>query len=266
MLPLVFSPLTRLDDMQGRLKNLGFGSKRKSSTINVASPTQPAAPLAVPAQSQPAPQGGPPPPAGPNASTTTLPMNPNQLGRPPSYTYTQGSGQLGAPPAPAGRPISPTVPAASGLGHPPPSQVMNGPPPINTAAAGGAYSPQGTMGSMGPPPPAAGHPPGYAGGYGAPGGGGPTLGGGQFGGRGGAVEVEGAGRSKAQLIVGIDFVSASIHHAKKFLTGIGNHLFRCRFCLCYQHRSKGRHHHGMAWRRKPDEAKGTSTLSRLDLV
>ena len=33
----------------------------------------------------------------------------------------------------------------------------------------------------------------------------PTLG--QYGGRGQAVEVEGAGRSKAQLIVGIDFVS-----------------------------------------------------------
>ena len=32
----------------------------------------------------------------------------------------------------------------------------------------------------------------------------PTLG--QYGGRGQAVEVEGAGRSKAQLIVGIDFV------------------------------------------------------------
>lgn len=35
----------------------------------------------------------------------------------------------------------------------------------------------------------------------------PTLG--QYGGRGQAVEVEGAGRSKAQLIVGIDFVRKS---------------------------------------------------------
>ena len=36
----------------------------------------------------------------------------------------------------------------------------------------------------------------------------PTLG--QYGGRGQAVEVEGAGRSKAQLIVGIDFVRKNI--------------------------------------------------------
>ena len=76
------------------------------------------------------------------------------------------------------------------------------PPPINT----GAY-PQGhpALGGAAPQPP----PPGYGGGYGqsqqmaAPQ---PTLG--QYGaGRGQAVEVEGAGRSKAQLIVGIDFVS-----------------------------------------------------------
>ena len=72
------------------------------------------------------------------------------------------------------------------------------PPPINT----GGY-PQGHPALGG----GAAQPPGYGGGYGqsqgmvAPQ---PTLG--QYGGRGQAVEVEGAGRSKAQLIVGIDFV------------------------------------------------------------
>ena len=79
------------------------------------------------------------------------------------------------------------------------------PPPIHT----GAY-PQGHPALNG-----ASQPPGYGGG----GGGGypqpngmhaggapqPTLG--QYQSRGPPVEVEGAGRSKAQLIVGIDFVS-----------------------------------------------------------
>ena len=59
---------------------------------------------------------------------------------------------------------------------------------------------------MGPSPPP---PPGYGGNYyqqqgqhGAP------QGMNQYGGRGPAVEVEGTNRSKAQLIVGIDFVGA----------------------------------------------------------
>ena len=77
--------------------------------------------------------------------------------------------------------------------------VAHHPPPINT----GAY-PQGHPALGGAP-----QPPQYAGGYqGAAGVHGgpaqPSLG--QYG-RGAAVEVEGAGRSKAQLIVGIDFVS-----------------------------------------------------------
>ena len=81
---------------------------------------------------------------------------------------------------------------------PPQQQVAHHPPPINT----GAYS-QGHPALGGTS-----QPPGYGGGYGqgqsmgAPQ---PTLG--QYGGgRGQAVEVEGAVRSKAQLIVGIDFV------------------------------------------------------------
>ncbi|KAH0562049.1 hypothetical protein GP486_003244, partial [Trichoglossum hirsutum] len=80
-------------------------------------------------------------------------------------------------------------------------------PPINTAAGPGGYQPP-NMGGIGVGPPPAG-PPGYGGHYTGGGGTLPAHGGG--GGqlyaahRGSAVEVEGAGRSKAQLIVGIDF-------------------------------------------------------------
>lgn len=75
------------------------------------------------------------------------------------------------------------------------------PPPINTGAYPGGHPALG----------GAAQPPGYGGGYGQPNGmhsaPQPTLG--QYGGgRGQAVEVEGAGRSKAQLIVGIDFVGS----------------------------------------------------------
>ena len=133
-------------------------------------------------------------------------MNPHQQGRPPSYTHTTAAaGSLGQNAPPTARSASPLPPPGHGLGHSPASHAMNGPPPINTGAGGG-YAPQGAMGGgMGAPPPAAGGPPQY--GYGAPGG--PPPGGvGQYGGRPNAVEVEGAGRSKAQLIVGIDFVGA----------------------------------------------------------
>ena len=84
--------------------------------------------------------------------------------------------------------------------------VSHHPPPIHT----GAYS-QGHPALGG----AASQPPQYAGGYGQAGagihGGPPQPSLGQYSTRGAAVEVEGAGRSKAQLIVGIDFVSKSYH-------------------------------------------------------
>lgn len=73
------------------------------------------------------------------------------------------------------------------------------PPPINTGAYPGGH----------PALAGAAQPPGYAGGYAQPNGmhNAPQSTLGQYGGgRGQAVEVEGAGRSKAQLIVGIDFV------------------------------------------------------------
>jgi hypothetical protein len=93
----------------------------------------------------------------------------------------------------------------AGAARAPPSQLVGGPPPINTAAPAG-YPPQ--MGQMGGPPMAQGQgggPPGYAGApqYGQQGGMAPVP----YAARPNAVEVEGAGRSKSQLIVGIDFVS-----------------------------------------------------------
>lgn len=165
--------------MTSRFKQFGdrFGSKRQASR-NGNGQSTPTTNL------QPAANGVLHTPTGSTSSTTSLPMNqqPNGLGRPPSYTYN--------PNAP--RSQSPLPPAQQTLAH--------HPPPINT----GGY-PQGH------PALGAGNvqPPGYGGGYAQ---GGiqhnttpqPTLGG--YGARGAPVEVEGAGRSKAQLIVGIDFV------------------------------------------------------------
>ena len=110
----------------------------------------------------------------------------NGLGRPPSYTYN--------PNAP--RAASPLPPQQQHMAH--------APPPINT----GSYS-QGH-------PALGGQPPGYGGGGGGYGQG-PQSTLGQYGGRGQAVEVEGAGRSKAQLIVGIDFVSRPRQPAQQLI-------------------------------------------------
>jgi len=134
--------------------------------------------------------------------------HPGAAGRPPSYTNNYA-------PAPAGVGRT-TSPMATGNPRTPPSQMMGGPPPINTSAPG--YPPgHPAAGGMGAPPPAGG-PPQYGGGppqYGAPGApvGGQSIAAAQYANRG-AVEVEGAGRSKAQLIVGIDFVSLLSRNVK----------------------------------------------------
>ena len=169
--------------MSSRFKNLGFGSKRKSNaniqTVNNLNSAAVASPNGSTSTA-----GTPPPP---NASQTSLPpMNPNQPaapGRPPSYSYNS-----------QGRPQSPMPPPQNPMAH--------HPAPIDTRA--GAYV--GGAPQLGPP-----QPPGYGGAYGHQ----PQLGP-QPGiqhmaqqyppGSRPAAEVEGAGRSKAQLIVGIDFV------------------------------------------------------------
>lgn len=170
--------------MTSRFKQFGasFGSKRQTNRNgNTSSQTQ--APSTT--NLQPAPAAGVVhTPTGSTSSTTSLPMNnqPNGLGRPPSYTY------------------NPNAPRAqSPLPPPQQQQVAHHPPPINT----GGY-PQGHPALAGQGV----QPPGYGGSYaqngihgGVPQ---PTLA--PYGRGPAAVEVEGAGRSKAQLIVGIDFV------------------------------------------------------------
>ncbi|OQV07040.1 hypothetical protein CLAIMM_11533 [Cladophialophora immunda] len=167
--------------MSSRFKSLGFGSKRKSSAnIQTASTTS---------TSVASPNGSisnattPPPPQ--NSSQTSLPpMNPNQPGapgRPPSYSYNSVQG----------RPQSPMPPTQNQMAH--------HPAPIDTRA--GAYV--GGAPQLGPP-----QPPGYGGAYGHQ-----TIGpqpgiqhmANQYPPGARPAEVEGAGRSKAQLIVGIDF-------------------------------------------------------------
>ncbi|KAB2577709.1 Heat shock protein Hsp70 [Lasiodiplodia theobromae] len=167
-----------MSSMNARFKNLVSGSRRRSSNNVAAQNTTPTPP--------PGSTSSLSPPSNASSSNTSLPMNPNNpLGRPPSYTY-----------APPGQQH-----LAAGT-HPPRTSSPMPPPPINTAQ--GHYPPQGQM--YGQPPPAG--PPGYPpqaqqpgyGGYGNPPPAGP-----QAYARPQAVEVEGAGRSKAQLIVGIDF-------------------------------------------------------------
>lgn len=218
--------------MNARLRSLALGkSKRKSSGNITPQPT-----------SSPPLNGVIHTPTGSNTSTTSLPMNQspaqNGLGRPPSYTY------------------NPNAPRATSPMPPGQQQAVHHPPPINTnpyslghPAAGGA--PQ--------------LPPVYGAGYQQPngmgGGGAPGPGIGQYGSRAAPVEVEGAGKSKAQLIVGIDFVSVSPPDATMlsliYLTG--HDLLRRRFCVCNQHGSKGGHNHGMARRGKSDKTEGMTT-------
>ncbi|KAL9038785.1 MAG: hypothetical protein Q9214_005144 [Letrouitia sp. 1 TL-2023] len=118
-------------------------------------------------------------PSNSTSSTTSLPMNPQSgLGRPPSYTYNPNAPRSNSP-------------------LPPQQQMAHHPPPIHTSGYPHGHPALG--GSA--------QPPGYGGGYSQANGLGsapqPTLG--QYPSRGAPVEVEGAGRSKAQLIVGIDF-------------------------------------------------------------
>jgi hypothetical protein len=191
--------------MNQRIKQglgLGLGSKRKSSANNnsVQVATQPGQQLPGALPGRP---GGPLSTSSSASSLATM----NQPGpgqRPPSYT-------AGYPPATmSNRTTSPPMPPGAGNTRTPPSQVMGGPPPINTAApphttVAGGYPPQ-----YGPPGPVGQPLQGPVGGayHTAPQG---TLGAPvPYAARNNAVEVEGAGRSKSQLIVGIDFVSSHV--------------------------------------------------------
>jgi hypothetical protein len=208
-----------MSSLNSRLK--GFGFKRKSSSIQqqqqqqqqqhhqpqgraspnpsvLQSPTPPPGPPQIPPLFHSLP--GRVPSSASNPSHTSLQMNhPGAGPRPPSYSANYPPG----PPGPLGR----TSPLAhQGPNRTPPSQMVGGPPPINTGAPPVAGYPPPVMG--GGPPPVPGGPPGYAGptGYPPPAPPQPTgpLAPYQ---RNTAAEVEGNSRSKAQLIVGIDFVS-----------------------------------------------------------
>ena len=175
--------------MSSRFRNLGFGSKRKSSSPNIANTannqassttTLPATALNGSATQIPSATEG-------SSSTTSLPMNhnPNGLGRPPSYTYN---------------PNGPNGPRATSPMPPGGQQAVSHPLPIHNRSYNQGHP---ALNNSGNPPTYAG---GYQGGGNVHGPPAPSLG--SYGGRG-AVEVEGAGRSKAQLIVGIDFVRTS---------------------------------------------------------
>lgn len=136
------------------------------------------------------------PPAVQNNSSSPPPMNNQPLGRPPSYSHSNSANpaQLGAPQYQGQRANSPMAP-----------------PPINT---GGAHYPQQAHPQQQQPMYA--QPPQYpmaqpAYGYGAPQAVNPHYARGQM------AEVEGSNRSKAQLIVGIDFVSYRYHKAKVYV-------------------------------------------------
>ena len=121
--------------------------------------------------------------------------------RPPSYTANYPPGP---PPPQVGResPLTHQGPART-----PPSQMVGGPPPINTGAPSG-YPPQMAGQPGAHPPPGVGGvpggPPGYATGYPPPAPHQQPNPMAQY--ARPAAEVEGNSRSKAQLIVGIDFV------------------------------------------------------------
>lgn len=207
-----------MNSMNARLKGFGLGSKRKSTANQSSTPQQ--------AASAPNPQltGRPGPPSIASNSTASLPMNQQQMGgqRPPSYSPGYPPGVTGIQ---QGRIASPQV----GNPRTPPAQMMGGPPPINTASGG--YPPGQHQQNMGGPPQmqqGIGGPPQYGGApYPQQGGDGmapapyPVQ---QQ--RGNAVEVEGAGRSKSQLIVGIDFVSVSsfADSSSRANDPIGNHF------------------------------------------
>jgi hypothetical protein len=156
-----------MDAMSTRFQKFGFGSKRKSNIQTAIVATN-----GTPATTPP-----------PNSSTTSLPQSsmnpqPNGLGRPPSYSGYN-----------AGRPQSPMPPQNQTV-------LAHHPPPIDTSQR---YPGNNT--TMGPP-----QPPGYGGAYGQQ----PApvpqpLG--QYGQLRPVAEAPGEARNKAQLIVGIDFVS-----------------------------------------------------------
>ncbi|KAL2871919.1 Hsp70 family protein [Aspergillus lucknowensis] len=138
--------------------------------------SNPAPPAPVPAPPASTASASSPPSVAENSSNTSLPMNnQNALGQPPGYTYNNVAGRPTSPMPPAGQQ---QVPHPLNTNLPYPGQQTLGAPPVY-----GMQQPVGP--GMGQRLPASQAPYGVT-----------TR---------PAHEVEGAGRSKASLIVGIDF-------------------------------------------------------------
>ncbi|KAH7037325.1 uncharacterized protein B0I36DRAFT_313800 [Microdochium trichocladiopsis] len=203
--------MSSLNSLNSRFKGLGFGKRKSTASIpssdtsslhqqqasNTATPP-PQIPQQFPASGQPQPsQPGVAPPLPSSSSQQSLPtMNhPGGPPRPPSYNANF---------PPGGPPVGRTSPLTQGPARTPPSQMVGGPPPINTGAPVAGYPPQ-MGGPGGHPPPGMGGPPGYAG-YPPPAPPpqqGPPMQ--QYGRPPAPNEVDAQSKSKAQLIVGIDF-------------------------------------------------------------
>ncbi|KAB5560016.1 Hsp70-like protein [Coniochaeta sp. 2T2.1] len=190
-----------MSSMNSRLKGFGFGKRKSTASIqhdpnlpHSQTPPPPGAPqIPHPFPTRP----GPAPSIASTSSQQSIPMN-NQVPGPRPPSYTPANYPPGPPPVGRQSPLTQQGPTRT-----PPTQMVGGPPPIHTGAPVSGYPPPMPMG--GPPPPGPGGPPGYAGAAGYPPpapqpGGMPNAAYGRN-----AAEVEGNSRSKAQLIVGIDF-------------------------------------------------------------
>ncbi|RCI08749.1 hypothetical protein L249_4728 [Ophiocordyceps polyrhachis-furcata BCC 54312] len=178
-----------MSSRNSRLKGFGFGKRKSAASIQTTVEGVPPSSTPPPGQQQIS-LPGPTPPLGAASSTTSLPMNhPTPGNRPPSYSANY-------------IPVDRSSPHQQGHSRTPPSQMVGGPPPINTGAPA-AYPLNMAPPTMGGAPPAGG-PPGFGGPTGYPPAGPPPVTQ-QFPRTSVAAEVEGASKSKAQLIVGIDF-------------------------------------------------------------
>lgn len=167
-----------MDSMSARFKTFGLRTKRdKNHHTSLPSHASSSSNtlVGVPSNTSASTSASTPTSSAPSArssSTASLPMNQNTMGRPPSYSY--------------GRSASPMPPGQQVAGHHPPALNTN--MQYTTPSAQPVGAPPG-YGMQPPLPPRM--PPGVPQ---APY---PTA--------QNPAEVEGAGRSKTQLIVGIDF-------------------------------------------------------------
>lgn len=166
-----------------------------------------------------------------NVSETTLSQVPSPLPPPPRPPV------LDTAPSPQGSVSSASGGAPSGGVGRPPSYSYNahaprgGPAPAGTGISSAPYAQPPSYGV-----PAAPQYPRSADGVGA----------------------DRGARSKAQLIVGIDFVSALF---QALLTTLirGYHFFRRGVCVCHQYRGQGRYHLRVAWCWQSISTKGGSS-------